>query len=93
MLIHELPQQPPLSIGGAENGHTMKLFNIMYFLQKNDIMLHFTLSESSDITGYQCLLSCLPSGHAVCKDCHPKLENLMEGNKHHAFLLRLEMSA
>ena len=44
MLIHELPQQPPLSIGGAENGHTMKLFNIMYFLQKDDIMPHFTLT-------------------------------------------------
>ena len=28
----------------------------MYFLQKDDIMLHFTLSGSSDITGYQCLL-------------------------------------
>ena len=25
-------------------------FNIMYFLQKDDIMLHFTLSGSSDIT-------------------------------------------
>ena len=31
----------------------------MYFLQKDDIMLHFTLSGSSDITGFQCLLSCL----------------------------------
>ena len=31
----------------------------MYFLQKDDIMLHFTLSGSSDITGYQCLLSWL----------------------------------
>ena len=31
----------------------------MYFLQKDDIMLHFTLSGSSDITDYQCLLSCL----------------------------------
>ena len=28
----------------------------MYFLQKDDIMLHFTLSGSSDITGCQCLL-------------------------------------
>ena len=26
------------------------LFNIVYFLQKDDIMLHFTLSWSSDIT-------------------------------------------
>ena len=37
----------------------------MYFLQKDDIMLHFTLSGSSDITGYQCLLPCLLS----CKIC------------------------
>ena len=36
-----------------------QLFNIMYFLQKDDIMLHFTLSGSSDITGCQCLFSCL----------------------------------
>ena len=28
----------------------------MYFLQKDDIMLDFTLSGSSDITGCQCLL-------------------------------------
>ena len=28
----------------------------MYFLQKDDIMLHFTLTESSDITGCQYLL-------------------------------------
>ena len=27
----------------------------MYFLQKDDIMLHFTLTESSDITGCQSL--------------------------------------
>ena len=27
---------------------------VMYFLQKDDIMLHFTLSGSSDITGCQC---------------------------------------
>ena len=27
----------------------------MYFLQKDDIMLHFTLSGFSDITGCQCL--------------------------------------
>ena len=33
------------------------LYTIMYFLQKDDIMLHFTLSGSSDITGCQCLLS------------------------------------
>ena len=30
---------------------SQNLFNIMYFLQKDDIMLHFTLSGSSDITG------------------------------------------
>ena len=30
----------------------------MYFLQKDDIMLHFTLTGSSDITGCQCLLFC-----------------------------------
>jgi hypothetical protein len=35
------------------------IYNTLYFLQKDDIMLHFTLSGSSDITGYQCLLSCL----------------------------------
>ena len=29
------------------------------FLQKDDIMLHFTLSGSSDVTGCQCLLSYL----------------------------------
>ena len=29
----------------------IKLYNIMCFLQKDDIMLHFTLSGSSDITG------------------------------------------
>ena len=28
----------------------------MYFLQKDDIMLHFTQKGSSDITGFQCLL-------------------------------------
>ena len=38
---------------------TKDLFNIMYFLQKDDIMLHFTLTGSSDITGFQCLLFCL----------------------------------
>ena len=32
------------------------VFNIMYFLQKDDIMLHFTLTGSSDITGCQYLL-------------------------------------
>ena len=37
------------------------IFNIMYFLQKDDIMLHFTLSGSSDNTGCQCLFSCLLS--------------------------------
>ena len=31
----------------------------MYFLQKDDIMLHFTQKGSSDITGFQCLLICL----------------------------------
>ena len=31
----------------------------MYFLQKDDIMLHFTLTGSSDITGCQYLLFCL----------------------------------
>ena len=34
----------------------IKLYNIMCFLQKDDIMLHFTLSGSSDITDCQCLL-------------------------------------
>ena len=34
----------------------ISLYNIMYFLQKDDIMLHFTLSGFSDITGCQCLL-------------------------------------
>ena len=29
---------------------------ILYFLQKNDIMLHFTRKGSSDATGFQCLL-------------------------------------
>ena len=34
-------------------------YNIMcIFLQKDNMMLHFTLSGSSDITGCQCLLSC-----------------------------------
>ena len=28
----------------------------LYFLQKNDIMLHFTQKGSSDVTGFQCLL-------------------------------------
>ena len=28
----------------------------MYFLQRDDIMLHFTLTGSSDITDCQCLL-------------------------------------
>ena len=31
----------------------------MYFLQKDDIMLHFTQQGSSDVTGFQCLLSYL----------------------------------
>ena len=31
----------------------------MYFLQKDDIMLHFTRKGSSDVTGCQCLLSYL----------------------------------
>ena len=38
----------------------------MYFLQKDDIMLHFTLSGSSDITGCQCLLSYLLSYLLFC---------------------------
>ena len=37
------------------------IYNTLYFLQKDDIMLHFTLSGSSDITGYQSLLSYLLS--------------------------------
>ena len=32
------------------------VYIILYFLQKNDIMLHFTLTGSSDVTGFQCLL-------------------------------------
>ena len=42
------------------------LSNIMYFLQKDDIMLHFTLLGSSDITGCQCLLSYLLSYLLFC---------------------------
>ena len=38
----------------------------MFFLQKYDIMLHFTLSGSSDITGCQCLLSYLLSCLLFC---------------------------
>ena len=42
------------------------IFNVMYFLQKDDIMLHFTLSGSSDITGCQWLLSYLLSYLLFC---------------------------
>ena len=45
-----------LAIYYMKSFNLVTLFNIMYFLQKDDIMLHFTLSGSSDITGCQCLL-------------------------------------
>ena len=36
----------------------MCVYDITYFLQKDDIMLHFTLTGSLDITGCQYLLFC-----------------------------------
>ena len=55
---------PHITIPDIDQNITEKVspqlkFNIMYFLQKDDIMLHFTHKGSSDITGCQCLLSYL----------------------------------
>ena len=51
---------PAPQVGGGNSGQHRTNYNIeCIFLQKDDIMLHFTLSGSSDITGCQCLLSYL----------------------------------